>query len=180
MDAAAEAEKKAGWTYGGGLPGINDKPGEASFLRNHHLSGSWFLSFSPKVVPCGYPSSLPPFNGFPSPFRTPLLVLPIHAFTPQQMSELVSCIRGKKAHRRLDKLFWNPFLTGPLLGFGYLAHSPPYPFAAAIPAGCPSLADTAEGARWRRARRRRRGARTMRPAADTDDRGVGVLLSRLC
>jgi len=40
------------------------------------------------------------------------------AFTPQQTVELVSRIGTKKAHMRLDKLFWNSFMTGPLLGFG--------------------------------------------------------------
>ncbi|MCJ1472266.1 hypothetical protein MMC13_000913 [Lambiella insularis] len=40
------------------------------------------------------------------------------AFTTQQTTELVSRIGGKKAHQRLDKLFWNAFMTGPLLGFG--------------------------------------------------------------
>ena len=40
------------------------------------------------------------------------------AFTPQQTIELVSRIGTKKAHMRLDKLWWNSFLTGPLLGFG--------------------------------------------------------------
>ncbi|KAI9743580.1 MAG: hypothetical protein M1818_002895 [Claussenomyces sp. TS43310] len=40
------------------------------------------------------------------------------AFTPQQTAELVSRIGTKKAHMRLDKLFWNAFMTGPLLGFG--------------------------------------------------------------
>ena len=45
------------------------------------------------------------------------------AFTPQQTAELVSRIGTKKAHMRLDKLWWNSFMTGPLLGFGY-ASSP--------------------------------------------------------
>lgn len=40
------------------------------------------------------------------------------AFTPQQTIELVSRIGTKKAHMRLDKLWWNAFMTGPLLGFG--------------------------------------------------------------
>lgn len=40
------------------------------------------------------------------------------AFTPQQTVELVSRIGTKKAHMRLDKLFWNSFLVGPLLNFG--------------------------------------------------------------
>ncbi|MCJ1300532.1 hypothetical protein MMC08_003329 [Hypocenomyce scalaris] len=40
------------------------------------------------------------------------------AFTPQQTTELVSRIGCKKAHMRLDKLWWNSFMTGPLLGFG--------------------------------------------------------------
>lgn len=40
------------------------------------------------------------------------------AFTPQQTIELVSRIGTKKAHMRLDKLWWNSFMTGPLLGFG--------------------------------------------------------------
>jgi len=40
------------------------------------------------------------------------------AFTPQQTIELVSRIGCKKAHMRLDKLWWNSFMTGPLLGFG--------------------------------------------------------------
>lgn len=42
------------------------------------------------------------------------------AFTPQQTIELVSRIGCKKAHMRLDKLFWNSFMTGPLLGFGFV------------------------------------------------------------
>ena len=41
------------------------------------------------------------------------------AFTPQQTIELVSRIGCKKAHMRLDKLWWNSFMAGPLLGFGY-------------------------------------------------------------
>ncbi|KAK0846676.1 hypothetical protein LTR03_006757 [Friedmanniomyces endolithicus] len=40
------------------------------------------------------------------------------AFTPQQTIELVSRIGTKKAHMRLDKLWWNSFMSGPLLGFG--------------------------------------------------------------
>ncbi|KAL8837004.1 MAG: hypothetical protein Q9170_002693 [Blastenia crenularia] len=40
------------------------------------------------------------------------------AFTPQQTTELVSRIGCKKAHMRLDKLFVNSLMTGPLLGFG--------------------------------------------------------------
>lgn len=40
------------------------------------------------------------------------------AFTPQQTTELVSRIGCKKAHMRLDKLFINSCITGPLLGFG--------------------------------------------------------------
>lgn len=40
------------------------------------------------------------------------------AFTPQQTIELVSRIGTKKAHMRLDKLWWNSFMAGPLLGFG--------------------------------------------------------------
>nr|POF02576.1 putative formate transporter [Quercus suber] len=40
------------------------------------------------------------------------------AFTPQQTIELCSRIGTKKAHMRLDKLFINSVMTGPLLGFG--------------------------------------------------------------
>lgn len=40
------------------------------------------------------------------------------AFTPQQTTELIARIGCKKAHMRLDKLFFNSFMTGPLLGFG--------------------------------------------------------------
>ena len=40
------------------------------------------------------------------------------AFTPQQTTELVSRIGCKKAQMRLDKLFINSLMTGPLLGFG--------------------------------------------------------------
>ncbi|KAF1990482.1 hypothetical protein K402DRAFT_348643 [Aulographum hederae CBS 113979] len=40
------------------------------------------------------------------------------AFTAQQTIELVSRIGTKKAHMRLDKLFFNSCMTGPLLGFG--------------------------------------------------------------
>ncbi|KAF2771084.1 Formate/nitrite transporter [Teratosphaeria nubilosa] len=40
------------------------------------------------------------------------------AFTPQQTIELCSRIGTKKAHMRLDKLFLNSCMTGPLLGFG--------------------------------------------------------------
>lgn len=40
------------------------------------------------------------------------------AFTPQQTIELVSRIGCKKTHVRWDKLFWNSFMSGPLLGFG--------------------------------------------------------------
>jgi len=40
------------------------------------------------------------------------------AFTPQQTIELVSRIGCKKAHMRIDKLFVNSLMTGPLLGFG--------------------------------------------------------------
>ncbi|KAL8639336.1 MAG: hypothetical protein Q9228_003628 [Teloschistes exilis] len=42
------------------------------------------------------------------------------AFTPQQTAELVSRIGAKKSHMRLDKLWWNSFMTGPLIGFGIL------------------------------------------------------------
>ena len=45
------------------------------------------------------------------------------AFTPQQTIELVSRIGCKKTHMRWDKLFWNSFITGPLLGFGYVKDS---------------------------------------------------------
>jgi len=40
------------------------------------------------------------------------------AFTPQQTIELVSRTGAKKAHMRLDKLFINSCMAGPLLGFG--------------------------------------------------------------
>ncbi|KAK4696677.1 hypothetical protein P7C71_g1286, partial [Lecanoromycetidae sp. Uapishka_2] len=40
------------------------------------------------------------------------------AFSPQQTIELVSRIGCKKSHMRLDKLWWNSFMAGPLLGFG--------------------------------------------------------------
>ena len=40
------------------------------------------------------------------------------AFTPQQTTELVSRLGCKKAHMRLDKLFFNSCMAGPLLGFG--------------------------------------------------------------
>ncbi|KAF2755272.1 hypothetical protein EJ05DRAFT_442571 [Pseudovirgaria hyperparasitica] len=40
------------------------------------------------------------------------------AFTPQQTIELVSRIGTKKAHMRLDKLFFNSVATGPFVGFG--------------------------------------------------------------
>ncbi|KAK6440517.1 hypothetical protein LTR95_003254 [Oleoguttula sp. CCFEE 5521] len=41
------------------------------------------------------------------------------AFTPQQTMELLSRVGQKKSKMRLDKLWWNSFLAGPLLGFGY-------------------------------------------------------------
>ena len=40
------------------------------------------------------------------------------AFTPQQTQELVTRTGCKKAHMRLDKLFINSCMSGPLLGFG--------------------------------------------------------------
>ncbi|KAI9723555.1 MAG: hypothetical protein M1828_004151 [Chrysothrix sp. TS-e1954] len=40
------------------------------------------------------------------------------SFTPQQTIELVSRLGCKKAHMRIDKLFVNSFMAGPLLGFG--------------------------------------------------------------
>ncbi|MCJ1310116.1 hypothetical protein MMC25_003777 [Agyrium rufum] len=40
------------------------------------------------------------------------------AFTPQQTTELVCRIGAKKSTMRLDKLFINSCMTGPLLGFG--------------------------------------------------------------
>ncbi|KAK5112196.1 hypothetical protein LTR85_011629 [Meristemomyces frigidus] len=40
------------------------------------------------------------------------------AFTPQQTMELISRIGQKKSKMRLDKLWWNSVLAGPLLGFG--------------------------------------------------------------
>ncbi|TVY62743.1 putative formate transporter [Lachnellula suecica] len=40
------------------------------------------------------------------------------AFTPAQTTELVSRIGAKKARMRLDKMFINSFMGGPLLGFG--------------------------------------------------------------
>ncbi|OQO03027.1 hypothetical protein B0A48_11311 [Cryoendolithus antarcticus] len=40
------------------------------------------------------------------------------AFTPQQTMELLSRVGQKKSKMRLDKLWWNSFLAGPLLGFG--------------------------------------------------------------
>ncbi|KAL1633299.1 hypothetical protein SLS56_002932 [Neofusicoccum ribis] len=45
------------------------------------------------------------------------------AFTPQQTIELKSRIGCKKAHMRIDKLFVNSLMTGPLLGFGYFYRS---------------------------------------------------------
>ena len=47
-----------------------------------------------------------------------LCILRMDCFTPQQTIELVSRLGCKKAHMRLDKLFWNSFMAGPLLGFG--------------------------------------------------------------
>lgn len=46
------------------------------------------------------------------------ILLAMDAFTPQQTIELVSRIGCKKSHMRLDKLWWNSFMSGPLLGFG--------------------------------------------------------------
>lgn len=46
------------------------------------------------------------------------LAVAMDAFTPQQTTELVSRIGAKKSHMRLDKLWWNSFMAGPLLGFG--------------------------------------------------------------
>lgn len=40
------------------------------------------------------------------------------AFTPAQTTELVSRMGAKKARMRIDKMFFNSFLGGPLLGFG--------------------------------------------------------------
>lgn len=40
------------------------------------------------------------------------------AFTPAQTTELVSRIGAKKARMRIDKMFVNSFMGGPLLGFG--------------------------------------------------------------
>jgi formate/nitrite transporter FocA (FNT family) len=40
------------------------------------------------------------------------------AFTPAQTTELVSRIGAKKARMRIDKMFINSFMGGPLLGFG--------------------------------------------------------------
>ena len=48
----------------------------------------------------------------------PIVGLIMDAFTPQQTSELVSRIGTKKAHMRLDKLWFNSCMAGPLLGFG--------------------------------------------------------------
>jgi formate/nitrite transporter FocA (FNT family) len=52
------------------------------------------------------------------------------AFTPQQTVELVSRIGTKKARMRLDKLFFNSVMAGPLLGFGFVtspsSQSSPY------------------------------------------------------
>lgn len=43
------------------------------------------------------------------------------AFTAQQTTELISRLGSKKAHMRLDKLFFNSVIAGPLLGFGYIS-----------------------------------------------------------
>lgn len=52
------------------------------------------------------------------------------AFTPQQTVELVSRIGTKKAHMRLDKLFFNSLMAGSLLDFGFVtspsSQSSPY------------------------------------------------------
>ncbi|KAI9659067.1 MAG: hypothetical protein M1821_002027 [Bathelium mastoideum] len=40
------------------------------------------------------------------------------AFTPQQTIELISRIGAKKSKMRIDKLWWNSVMAGPLLGFG--------------------------------------------------------------
>jgi formate/nitrite transporter FocA (FNT family) len=40
------------------------------------------------------------------------------AFTPAQTTELISRIGVRKARMRLDKMFINSFIGGPLLGFG--------------------------------------------------------------
>jgi formate/nitrite transporter FocA (FNT family) len=40
------------------------------------------------------------------------------AFTPAQTTELISRIGAKKARMRIDKLFWNCFIGGPLISFG--------------------------------------------------------------
>jgi formate/nitrite transporter FocA (FNT family) len=40
------------------------------------------------------------------------------AFTPAQTTELVSRMGAKKARMRIDKMFLNSFMGGPLLGFG--------------------------------------------------------------
>jgi formate/nitrite transporter FocA (FNT family) len=40
------------------------------------------------------------------------------SFTPAQTTELVSRMGEKKARMRIDKMFLNSFMGGPLLGFG--------------------------------------------------------------
>lgn len=47
----------------------------------------------------------------------PLFII-MDAFTPAQTTELVSRIGTKKARMRIDKMFVNSFMGGPLLGFG--------------------------------------------------------------
>jgi formate/nitrite transporter FocA (FNT family) len=42
----------------------------------------------------------------------------VDAFTPAQTTEPVSRIGAKKARMRIDKMFLNSFMGGPLLGFG--------------------------------------------------------------
>lgn len=73
-------------------------------------------------------------------------------FTPQQTIELVSRMGAKKAHMRIDKLFINSFVAGPLLGFGY-AHVP-VPLVSAV-----CLHGSA--ARFSSRSMRRRGIKTM-------------------
>lgn len=64
-----------------------------------------------------YPSSSPPlFRPLTHPKST--INIMTDAFTPSQTIELISRTGAKKAHMRLDKLFINSCLSGPLLGFG--------------------------------------------------------------
>jgi hypothetical protein len=79
----------------------------AQFVDRTAAANQHYSSSSPNQTP----------SSVVEPAKTQHHFANMDAFTPQQTVELISRIAVKKANMRLDKLFINSVMAGPILGF---------------------------------------------------------------